>query len=56
MNAVEILTGKMVETSEAYRRGDITALAANVQIGIYADALLHVTRNGSGLKETGVDR
>jgi hypothetical protein len=51
MNAVEILTGKMVEASEAYRRGEITAEAANADIAIYAEALTRVLEHGSALNE-----
>lgn len=51
MNAVEILTRKMVEASEAYRRGEITAEAANSDIAVYAEALTRVLEHGSALNE-----
>jgi hypothetical protein len=53
MNSIDILTRKMLETSEAYRRGDITAEAANADIAIYAKALLLVARNASAVTVEG---
>ena len=53
MNSIEILTRKMLETSEAYRRGEITAEAANADIAVYAEALLRVTQYASAVTVEG---
>lgn len=51
MNTVEILTGQMLEAAEDYRRGNITAEAANHYIATYARALVSVADHGSALNE-----